>query len=304
MRHSICVIVYHIENHKNRYIWTIQGLCSNAWSLFFYKKAKEGGVMPREPNEKVKEAYRLYQSGMKLIEVAEKLDVPAGTVRRWKSTYHWDSEEKSERSDKGKANVRIEKTDQKQEKSSAFGEAERVSQNTELTEKQRLFCLYYVKYRNKVRAYQKAFDCSYANACGHASALWKKVEIQKEINRLLEEYRTDVGLEIKDLFQWYLDIARADMNDFVKMNGMEVQVKEQIDGTLVSEISETANGIKIKLNDRMKAMEWLDGHIGMAEEEQKARIEALKAKAETESKSAAVDDWVASVFMEGETEDG
>lgn len=54
------------------------------------------------------EAEKLYQSGMKLVEIAEKLNVPAGTVRRWKSTQKWGNpgKTKSERSDKKKANVR------------------------------------------------------------------------------------------------------------------------------------------------------------------------------------------------------
>ena len=52
-------------------------------------------------------AEKLYRSGMKLVEIAKNLGVPDGTVRRWKSTQHWDSrvEKKSERSEK-KANVR------------------------------------------------------------------------------------------------------------------------------------------------------------------------------------------------------
>ena len=49
-------------------------------------------ILARSPNEKVKKAQELYRSGMKLVEIASRLDVPAGTVRRWKSTYHWDSE--------------------------------------------------------------------------------------------------------------------------------------------------------------------------------------------------------------------
>jgi len=59
--------------------------------------------MARAPNEKVKEAYELYKKGYKLIEISKKLDVPDGTVRRWKKTYSWDnerSENKSERSQK------------------------------------------------------------------------------------------------------------------------------------------------------------------------------------------------------------
>lgn len=56
--------------------------------------------MARGPNEKAKEAQALYNSGMKLVDIANKLEVPSGTVRRWKSTYKWDGESESERSDK------------------------------------------------------------------------------------------------------------------------------------------------------------------------------------------------------------
>ena len=59
--------------------------------------------MPRAPDERVKRAEELYKNGMKLVEIASQLNLPPGTVRRWKSTYKWDnerSEKKSERSNK------------------------------------------------------------------------------------------------------------------------------------------------------------------------------------------------------------
>ena len=58
--------------------------------------------MPRKPNEKYDEAYRMFLEGAKLVDIATELGVPEGTVRRWKSTHKWDSE----RSDKKKANAR------------------------------------------------------------------------------------------------------------------------------------------------------------------------------------------------------
>lgn len=224
--------------------------------------------MARAPNKKVEEASRLYENGMKLVDIASKLGVPAGTVRRWKSIYKWKSERselKSERSEKKGVIAR---------------KGKKELENTNLTDKQRLFCLWYVKYRNKVKAYQKAYQCSYTSACSNASGLWKKSEVQAEVNRLLAEYRESIGLDIKDLFQWYLDIARADINDFVEITDTAVTVSSDFDGTLVSEISETRNGIKVKLNDRMKAMNWLDEHIGLADERQKAEIERIKAATE------------------------
>lgn len=66
--------------------------------------------MARAPNEKVNKAFELYKKGLKLVEIANKLDIPDGTVRRWKKTYNWDnerSENKSERSKKTKEKTRV-----------------------------------------------------------------------------------------------------------------------------------------------------------------------------------------------------
>ena len=59
------------------------------------------------------EAEKLYQKGMKLVDIAKKIGVPDSTVRRWKSTQKWDGnksgqgkKKETERSDKKKANAR------------------------------------------------------------------------------------------------------------------------------------------------------------------------------------------------------
>lgn len=59
--------------------------------------------MGRDRNPKVNEAKELFLCGKKLIEISKVLDLPEGTVRRWKSTYKWGSEQ-GERSEKKKAN--------------------------------------------------------------------------------------------------------------------------------------------------------------------------------------------------------
>lgn len=61
----------------------------------------------RSPNSI--EAEEMYKRGMKLVDIAKKLDVPASTVRRWKSTQNWDGDtkkEKNERSQKKKTSAR------------------------------------------------------------------------------------------------------------------------------------------------------------------------------------------------------
>lgn len=59
--------------------------------------------MPRKPDERIDKAKELFLKGQKLVEIANQLDLPEGTVRRWKSTYNWDNErsdKNSERSEK------------------------------------------------------------------------------------------------------------------------------------------------------------------------------------------------------------
>lgn len=47
--------------------------------------------MPRAPSEKKAEAEKLFKKGMKLTDIAKKLDVPEGTVRSWKNRGKWAS---------------------------------------------------------------------------------------------------------------------------------------------------------------------------------------------------------------------
>lgn len=59
--------------------------------------------MARAPDERIKQAKAMYLKGLKLVEIASQLNLPEGTVRRWKSTHKWDNERShrnSERSHK------------------------------------------------------------------------------------------------------------------------------------------------------------------------------------------------------------
>lgn len=162
-------------------------------------------------------------------------------------------------------------------------------ENGKLTEEQRFFCLYYVKYRNKVRAYQKAFNCSYINACGNASNLFKNIEIQKTITELLNEMRNEIKLEAKDIILKKMQIAFADITDYVSFGvrkdeetGHEysyVEFKEssEVDGTIIHEVKRGKDGVSIKLYDSDKALDWLYDHLVITEE-QRARINILKSK--------------------------
>ena len=61
--------------------------------------------MARAPDKRIEQAKEMYLQGKKLVEIASQLNLPEGTVRRWKCTHKWDNErsgKKSERSHRKK----------------------------------------------------------------------------------------------------------------------------------------------------------------------------------------------------------
>lgn len=61
--------------------------------------------MARAPDKRIEQAKEMYLQGQKLVEIASQLNLPEGTVRRWKCTHKWENErsdKKSERSPKRK----------------------------------------------------------------------------------------------------------------------------------------------------------------------------------------------------------
>lgn len=248
-------------------------------------------------------AYQDYLKGMKYKEIAEKYGVTINTVKSWKTRYKWSKDgKKSVHTKTGK--VCTQKTDKNNVKKEAIAEAvEQVIENAELTDKQRLFCLYYVKCFNATKAYQKAFQVDYATACGNASNLLKSIEIKNEILRLKQNRLNREMLDESDIFQKYMDIAFSDVTDFVEFGQEDVpvmavygpvQIKDEetgekktltkrvnvvrfkdsseVDGTLIAEVKQGKDGASIKLPDRMKALEWLTEHMDMATKEQQIRI--------------------------------
>ena len=141
--------------------------------------------------------------------------------------------------------------------------------------------MYYVRYFNATKAYLKVSPgCTYYSASVIGSRWLKNPDIREEIERLKQNRMNRELFGEDDLFQMYLDIARADMTDFAEVKDGWVMVKDsdKLDGTIIQELSMGKAGPKIKLADKMKAMDWLTEHIGMATEKQKAELELLRAR--------------------------
>lgn len=261
--------------------------------------------MPKVKDARADKAFEMYKQGLKLVEIASQLGIAEGTVRSWKNRYKWDGDNATLQ--KNKRNVaKNNKSPRKNKKSPVAHEVESVMKNTELTDKQQLFCIYYIRCFNATKAYQKAYGCNYTTAMSEGSKHLRNPKIKEEIFRLKQERLNREFLSESDIFQKYMDIAFADITDYVEFGngsfndpetGEEVSYSfvnlkdsKTVDGTIVSEVSKGREGAKIKLADRMKALQWLTDHMDLATDKQKAEIALLRAKVQTDDSEEIADD--------------
>ena len=230
-----------------------------------------------------------YVAGMKYKDIAAKYGVSINTVKSWKKRYAWSRKKKTKSTQKGC-------TQNKKGAHKKEAVAEDVSQvviNDGLTDQQQLFCLYQSRMFNYTKAYMKAYPgCTYASAAVLGSRLMKNQLIRETIEQLKQNHMNREMLKQEDIFQKYMDIAFADMNDYMSfgqeeietdygprmINSVRLKESDQVDGTLITEVKQGRDGVSVKLADRMKAIDWLADHMDIATAEQKAKIEQIRAK--------------------------
>lgn len=262
----------------------------------------------RDPNrDKAFELYKSKKGNIDLVEIASQLNISSGTVRGWKSKDKWDDKLN------GTLRKNMERSKQKkkqdnEKKEAVADEVKSVIENAELTDKQRLFCCLYIKCFNATKAYQKAYECSYQVAASIGYRMLENDGVKQEIHKLKQERLNREFLSESDIFQKYMDIAFADITDYVSFGREQVDVmgpfgpvkakdedgnertltkevntvrfreSKDVDGTLIAEVKQGRDGASIKLPDKMKALDWIAAHMDMATEKQRAEINVLKAK--------------------------
>ena len=277
----------------------------------------------RDPNrDKAFEIYKKHKGKIQNREISKLLNVPEKTVSGWKCKDKWNQKmngvlQKDTEYSKRKKNIK---------KQTDVEEVNRVIENSELTDKQRLFCIYYVRNFNATKAYQKAYECSYESAMQNGSRMLRNDKVKNEIHNLKQNRLNREFLSEEDIFQMYMDIAFADITDYVSFGRETVEVmgafgpvqvknektgkkeilkreintvrfkeSDSVDGRLISEIKQGKDGASIKLADRMKALQWLSDHMDLATEEQRAKIEQIKASTGTSKETDAIHSWVEAV---------
>lgn len=147
-----------------------------------------------------------------------------------------------------------------------------------LTPKQQLFIQEYLVDLNATQAAIRAgYSENTAYSIGQENL--KKPEIQEAVQKFmkLREIRTQITQD--RVLAELAKIAFSDLNEFVEVDEsgkIKVKPSNQVDGTVLSEISEsvTQNGRtkKVKLHDKMKALELIGRHLAMFTDKQEIKV--------------------------------
>lgn len=229
-------------------------------------------------------AERDYMKGMKYKDIAEKHGVSINTVKSWKRRYKWDRMNcaYTKKALKGCTDKSC------TQKKKGAKDNNQKSKDTNLNEREYLFCLYFVKNFNATQAAIKAgYSSKTAGQIGYQ--LLQKTLIKKEIDRLKKLKRQSIMVDEDDLVELNMRIAFADITDFVEFGQREVPLitksgvitddeghivkvtdnvvnfKDctEVDGGLITEVKRGKQGISIKLESRRKAIDWLTDFFDM-----------------------------------------
>lgn len=223
-----------------------------------------------------KQAYKDYQAGMKYKEIAAKYNVSLSAVKSWASRY-WKVATKGKKLQPKIKPVAKKVATSATKKNIKSKLLESVDDNKNLTEKRRLFCLYYATSHNATQAYLKAYHSDKSTAMVNGSRLLRNADVDAEIKRLQEIIRIDMDIDVSDLIRYCLKIVGADIGDYIKFGTKEVETSvgnkikiniadfeesSAVDTSIIDEVKKGKDGISVKLADKKWAWEKLEKYLG------------------------------------------
>lgn len=250
--------------------------------------------MPRKRDPRRDQAFEIWkQHGGNITNraIAEQLSVPEKTIGGWKSKDNWNGVlHKKERSTPN------EKSTKKARAPSHIDVEEPIAESGELTEKQRLFCLYYVKSFNQTMA---AIKAGYSPGSAHmeGSRLMRNDKVAAYIRGIKGKMHQELFIDAMDVLNKYVQIAFADLTDYVsfgratrvvdhddngpveaEVNYIDFKESSEIDGTIVTEVKQGRDGISVKLADKMKALEMLTKYFDLLPDKLRRKLQEEKLK--------------------------
>ncbi|WP_242298642.1 terminase small subunit [Bacillus cereus group sp. BfR-BA-01424] len=283
----------------------------------------------RSPDrDKAFEIYKASKGEKPLIDIAAELNLKPSQIRKWKSQDKWDEQMNGNVTiaKRSVTNVKNPKTKEK---------LKEILEDEELTEKERLFCLYYVKYFNGTQA---ALKSGYSKDGAHvqASRLLRRERVSSYIKELKGELVENVFVEAMDVLNEYIKIAFADITNYVTfgqrevelepeerttvdeegnkisefvtetrmMNFVDLQDHEMVDGSIITEVKQGRDGVTIKLADKMKALDKLSLYFDLFPDNFKRKVDEERLHMQQEAQKVQIEKAKAEIQMLTGDEDG
>ncbi len=238
--------------------------------------------------EKYVKAEKDYLAGMKYKELAEKYGVSLNTVKSWKQRYGWSRDKKAHPEEKSVHTKKKGRTQKKKDAPKYPDDGTRETLlNEDLTDEQRMFCIYYVRTFNATQSYRNAYGCSYDSAKAHGYELLRNVAVRAEIDRLKEIKRQQIVAEEADIVELQMRIAFGDIGDILQFRGGSVRLNasEEVDTQLIASVKEGKDGVSVKLKDSQRAIDWLSKYF-LLHPDDKYRAEFDRKRAEVKDSGA------------------
>jgi Phage terminase, small subunit len=200
--------------------------------------------------------------------------------------------------------------------------------SSKLTVKQETFCRAYIKTGNASEAYRRAYDAKrMKDAAVHVKAceLLKNGKVAVRIETLQSEIakRHDISVDkiiselakigfsdVRRLIRWGDSVALEDpaSGELRAVHGIAIKSSEEIDDATagaIAEVSQTREGIKVKMYDKKAALVDLGKHLGMFAADNAQKGEAAgKAIGEAMASSRDVARAVLDILREAKIETG
>lgn len=206
-------------------------------AVSFFIAMKGDDRLAAKKNPLADEAYELYKNGMKLVDIADQLGKPEGTIRRWKNTYDWDNE----RSEcKANESERLKRTENKKNEK-------------KLTSKQEAFAAEYIKNGGNAAQAAKAAGYSKSTAKNAVKKLVENDGVSQQIAEQMERIEKEQHRDIMSL--------------------AEIQERRSM---IAKGMLRDGEGYTPEFKDQLKAMGGLEKALTIAEKQRIEREEKEK----------------------------
>lgn len=227
-----------------------------------------------------------YQAGMKYKDIASKYNVTLNTVKSWKTRYKWkkDAEEKESAEKVCTQNKSMHTLEKGAENkiSNEDKDFEYVDEEDGLTDKQRVFCHYYMQSLNAFQAAIKAeYSPSYARV--DVYRLLENPSIKKYLEKLKEQQRQKFLISQERILNRHVQVALSDITDYFNEDG-SLKPLSEVDGSLVRKIKiikkDGFESAEIQLIEKCPSLAWLTKRVGLDPDTNiaKERLEIEKEK--------------------------